>query len=316
MSAGPRQYDRRLSLFVANAAGDGLELGQLRVVFTVGKSDAQAPNWASIAVYNLAEATAARIRREFTRVVLQAGYRDNLGVVFDGTIKQARTGRDNGTDTFLEIAAADGDRAYNGAIVNKTLASATANDQVRAALEPMSAHGVEGGFLEDLGGPSLPRGKVLFGMSRDVLRTATRSRLATWSIQDGRVQVVKRAGVLPGEAVSLNSATGLIGAAEQSEKGIKARCLLNPRLRVGGLVKLNQADVEEQRLDAPAPASGSTSAGAAPEAKPAKIAGDGFYRLWAVQHSGDTRGNDWYSDLLCLAADVTAPPSVGAVDPQ
>ena len=40
-----------------------------------------------------------------------------------GLIKQVRIGRENGTDTFLNIAAADGDKAYNFAVVNATLAA-------------------------------------------------------------------------------------------------------------------------------------------------------------------------------------------------
>ena len=42
--------------------------------------------------------------------------------------------------------------------------------------------------------------------------------------------------------------------------------------------------------------------------KPASINADGLYRLLTVEHRGDTRGNDWYSELVCLDVDETAPP--------
>ena len=49
-------------------------------------SEQETPNSASIKVYNLSEATAGRICKEFTRVILQAGYQGNCSVIFDGNI--------------------------------------------------------------------------------------------------------------------------------------------------------------------------------------------------------------------------------------
>lgn len=69
-----RLWGRACSLLVADAAGQGLELGELRVVFATKKGDIETPNTAEIRVYNLSNDTANQIQREFTRVVLQAGY--------------------------------------------------------------------------------------------------------------------------------------------------------------------------------------------------------------------------------------------------
>ena len=117
-----RQWLRKCSLLVGKGS-DGLELGELRIVFKTTKGDIETPNSAEIAVYNLSEATSSKIRKEFTRVVLQAGYQDNCAVIFDGTIRQVRRFRENGTDVCTSILAADGDAAYNYAVVNTTLAA-------------------------------------------------------------------------------------------------------------------------------------------------------------------------------------------------
>ncbi len=109
-----------------------------------------------------------------------------------------------------------------------------------------------------------------------------------------------KTGVLPNQAVVLNSKTGLVGQPEQTNDGIKARCLLNPMLKIGGKVQINEKDVAQAKL-------ADTSKDAQAN-KPADIAADGFYRLLVVEHSGDTRGNDWYSDLVCLDIDATQPP--------
>ena len=134
------QYIRRCNLVVSGVSGDGLDLSNLRIVFKIKKSDAQTPNTAEIRVYNLAPETAKQIRKEFKRVVLQAGYESNYGVIFDGNIKQVRMGRESGTDTYIDIAAGDGDDAYNYAVVNTTLAAgAKQSDQITLQPVPCQA---------------------------------------------------------------------------------------------------------------------------------------------------------------------------------
>lgn len=295
-----QQYIRRCNLIVASDKGEGLDLSNLRIKFSIKKSDAQTPNTAEITVYNLAEETAQRIRKEFSSINLQAGYESNYGIVFSGNIKQVRFGRESGTDTYMVIAAADGDAAYNGSVVNATLAAGSKqSDQINASAGAMAGKGVQKGSIADTGSAKLPRGKVMYGMARDYLRQSAAASNTSWSIQDGKIQFVELTGVLPNQAVVLSSKTGLVGAPEQTNDGIKARCLLNPMLKIGGKVQINEKDINEAKLP-------DTSKDAQPN-KPATIRHDGFYRLLVVEHSGDTRGNDWYSDLVCLDIDTTQP---------
>lgn len=296
-----RQYIRRCNLIVASDKGEGLDLSGLRIVFKIKKSDAQTPNTAEIRVYNLSEETANRIRKEFTSINLQAGYDSNYGVIFAGNIKQVRMGKENGTDSFIDIAAGDGDQAYNNAVVNATLAKgASQKDQIDAAAGSMSGKGVQKGYIGNTGGTKLPRGKVMYGMARDYLRQSAQASNTSWSIQDGKIQFVELTGVLPNQAVVLTSKTGLVGTPEQTNDGIKARCLLNPMLKIGGKVLINEKDIQEAKLP--------DTKKDAQANKPAVIAHDGLYRLLLVEYSGDTRGNDWYCDLVCLDIDATQPP--------
>ena len=139
----------------------------------------------------------------------------------------------------------------------------------------------------------------MYGMARDYLRQSAESTDTTWSVQDGKLQVVSRTAVLPNQAVLLTSKTGLVGTPEQTNDGIKARCLLNPLLKIAVRVKINEEDVASAKLPDTTKDSSAN--------KPADISKDGIYRLLTVEHSGDTRGNDWYSDLVCLDVDATAP---------
>lgn len=291
-----RQWLRECSLVVAGSNGQGLELGELRVVFKVSKGAVETPNSAEIRVYNPSEATANSIRREFSQVVLQAGYQGGFGIIFSGNIRQVRRGRENGTDTWLEIIAADGDWAYNYAVVNTTLAAgSTPADRMKVCQGAFSEKGVQEGHMTDPGGNGLPRGKVMYGMARKHMRDAACGSGCEWSFQDGKVQVVKASGYLPGEAVVLTHETGLIGTPEQTNEGIKVRCLLNPSLRIGGRIKLDNKSVQQVKTDLKMRA-----------LYPPRLDHDGLYRILRLDFVGDTRGNDWYADALCIGLDDTS----------
>ena len=119
-----QQYLRTLSLVVANPAGAGLELGSLRVVFTVRRGDTQTPNACDARIYNLADKTANQIDKEFTQLVLKAGYQGTApGLIFKGAIKQVRKGREDQRTTYVDVTAADGDEAYNFSYAALTLAA-------------------------------------------------------------------------------------------------------------------------------------------------------------------------------------------------
>lgn len=270
------QFRRKCQLIVADQAGSGLDLSQLRIVFNIKKTSAETPNSAEIRVYNLTQDTMAQITKEFTQVLLQAGYEDNYGLIFSGNIKQVKLGREGATDNYLDIAAGDGDDAYNFAIVNTTLAAgSTPSEQVLASLRAMQRLGVGAGYIGETKQATLPRGKVMFGMARDYVRNVAESSNAAWSIQDGKLQILQRTALLPGEAVVLNSRTGLVGVPEETNDGLKVQCLLNPKIRIGGIVQITDG------------------------------LNQGIYTAIATEHSGDNRGQEWYTTIDALNVDAT-----------
>jgi len=289
------QFLRRCDVLLADAAGQGLDMSRLRIKFYIKKEDAQTPNTARITIYGVAPDTVARIKKEFVDIIIQAGYEENYGVIFRGNIKEVRTGKENGVDTFVEISAGDGDAGYAFGTVNKTLAAGSSqNDIVNAAMIGQP------GYIPDLGGERLPRAKVLYGMKRDVLRRSAQSTDTTWSVQDGKMQFLPLTGLLPGQAVVLNSKSGLIGTPEQTVDGIKAEALLNPLLKIGARVIINEKDVASIKLKAADKAEKK-------DKEPAKIAADGQYRLLKVEYVGDTRGPEWFAKMVCLDVDASAP---------
>jgi len=290
------QYNRKCNLILSSAGGNGIDVSQMRITFIIKKGDTQSPNEAEIKVYNLSDDTVNQVRKEFSAVMLQAGYVDNYGVIFNGSIRQIKTGRENGTDTYLHIFASDGDEHYNFAIVNTTLAAgASQDDQINAA-----AGTTPKGYIAPTGSEKLPRGKVMYGMSRDYLRQSAESTDSSWSMQDGKLQMVPLKGLLPSQAVVLNSKSGLIDTPTQENGGINIRCLLNPMLKIGGKVIINQEDVAAATIKTVNKKDKKETVD-----KPASFSADGQYKLIQVEYQGDTRGNDWYCDLVALSLDET-----------
>lgn len=302
------QFKRKASLLVVKP-GEGqnpssvIDLSELHFTFKTAQQDVESPNNCQVRVYNLSQQTVRSITtEEYSRVVVQAGYESgSFGVVFDGTIQQFRIGRENSTDSFLDILAADGDLAYNYSTVNVTLAAgSTPNQRLKAVLDEMAKKGVVAGNVPSFTGSILPRGKVLFGMAKALLRQEVKNLGATWNIDGGRVNVTPLDGYVPGEVLVLNAQTGLIGVPQQTEQGVLFSALLNPRLSVGNLVQIDNRSINKlvQRDPNAAPVAYNQYTGIQ---NLATIAADGLYRLYVVEHEGDTRGQSWYTNLVGLA---------------
>lgn len=305
-----QQYGRVCSLVVGNDAG-GFDLSELRIKFAVKRSDTMTPNVADIRVYNVEEKTALQILGDYNpspsqpsrgRVILQAGYEGNFGVIFQGNIKQIILGRESATDTFIDIVAGDGDRAYNFAIINSTLAAgSTQSDQVAAAVTATTPHGVTAGHLGEFPSDRLPRGKVMYGNARNYLRDVALTAKKHWSIQDEKITFIGKKAYLPGERVVLTSKTGMIGTPNQTNEGVNVKCLLNPLIKIGGTVEINNKSIAQFKINLEVPNS--------PANIPAPLTADGVYYVLVAEHNGDTRGIDWYTTLICLNVDVSSNPN-------
>lgn len=325
VQAGSDQWIRRCQLIVGKGDGTGLDLSNMRIKFNITAADATnfRPKDATITVYNLSDATLAKIL-EFTQVILQAGYEPpgHFGVIFSGTIRAFTRGHESVTESFLTIYAGDGDAAIF-AVTNTTLKPGhTAADQIAAhtkALESVGIspgapfNGVAGGF-GGLSAAQATRGVLMTGQSTVGLDSLGKTYGFTWTIHNGQVQIVPLTGYLPGVAVVLNAKTGLIGWPSNTPAGIEITCLLNPAIRLQGLVQINNKDIN---TTLPAQGSGLPST-----ANPngffgfpdtlhqqffATVADDGYYRVLVIEFEGDTRGNAWFCHLICLAADLSAP---------
>jgi hypothetical protein len=308
-----QQYLRRVKLLVGGSdqAGTdptaGLDLSDMHIVFEVENGAVGGMlKHARVNVFNLKDETANTIQKEFTRVELSAGYGDDEpALIFQGSICIVRHGKLNATDTFLEIVAQDSDSAYNFATSNRTLATGWTPDQLHAALlQDLAPFGIGAGNKPVFTTEAAARGKVCYGMTRDFLSTLAAQQGCDWNIEDGKLNFIPQTGVLPGEAFVLTTDSGLIGTPCQTTGGIEIRCLLNPRIRAGGQVKIDNASLATTNLR-------TVPLGQSPGQVVAGKDTDGAYKALVVRHEGDTRGQQWYTSMICLAVDPTAAVPLG-----
>jgi hypothetical protein len=250
-------------------------------------------------ISNLSPQRAAQFtQKEFKRISIHAGYQDGHGIIFQGNIVYAISGRESPTDTLVTVWAADGDEGHNYGIVNTTHPpGSTPQQHFNTALAALGQYGITKGYIGvDLSTPTYPRAVTLFGMARDVLANIAKTKNASVSYQNEQVTMVPKGGSAPGGAIVLNSQTGLIGMPSQTIGGIFARCLVNPAIGIHSQVQINQGDIQGAQ-----PAISNTGEEQITFASLPPLATDGLYTVYRIEKNGDTRGNDWYFDLQCLA---------------
>lgn len=307
MSDSVRQWKRRAQVVVGKG-GAGLLIENLRIQFEIAKTVESSPNVAIIRIYNLASINEEKIKNEFDEIWLNAGYDGAMLLIFRGNIKHVYRYREK-NDYITEIEAADGDKDFRNAIMNETLAAGTTNAQIvdRAVKSFKSNGGTIKGHVQ-INDRARLRGKVVSGNTRNVLSDIAKESGANWSIQDGQLIIVKVSGVLPDEAIVITSETGMLNAPEVNDKGIAVKCLLNPQLRVNGAIRLDNKGIKAKRVQAQALATKREKEETKPK-EPVRPDPDGIYKVLKLTHKGDTRGQDWVSELECIGLDQKIPDS-------
>ncbi|WP_227722596.1 phage protein [Yersinia proxima] len=319
-----KNWIRHFELMLLDNEGKGINFTDFKVTFNIEWYNTSFPRAAIFKIYNLSQNTINRITgTEFSKLRLIAGYdgstspdgqqdEANFGEIFSGDIRYTITGRDNPTDTFILIQAIDGHNAFISATINQTIAAgytvADINNLLMRNLEPF---GITQGIMPEMPPTVFPRGKTMYGMTRDYLDNVAKQCKATWQFVNGKVDMVPNNKYVH-EAIVLNSNTGLIGMPQQTiGSGVNVRGLINPNIRLNGLIQLNQESVyratlssrdvqmsggrlDDQNDNGNVTVNGLTN-------PPASIATDGVYIVRGISYTGDTRGNPWYMDMMCEA---------------
>jgi hypothetical protein len=300
----------------------GIDLSEMRINFRVKKAVTGAPNYLEAKVYNLSPETIKKVR-QYKRVQLAAGYQSNYGMIFDGTVLLYIVGKENPVDSYIDIRAGDADELNTTAIGMTwppgTTLSTKAKDMITAG-----GLKVDEVKLGKVGDQKSLRSSSYIGMLMEGVRDITNATQSHFYVEDGKANVISWGGYKKNEVVELSTSTGLVNIPKVTPNGIEAECLLNPKLRLASLVKIEttRADGTNVISDIPyepgAKNAFSNKEGNLSSAEGVQAGGQfrypaaainetegrgaGVYKILLLDHRGDTRGNTWYSYMVCAAS--------------
>lgn len=279
------QSDRYAKLVLSNA-DEELEVEGLRIRFEIGKTLLGYPARGRIEVYNLGEPNIQKITQRYTTVELYCGYLDagNVALVFRGNIINFFKTRFAENSVFTMVVKSSTTawddsyfaKTYRAGVAPETIITEVAQSFGGVIVRPIEAPESWVASLADV---------TLSGSSRQLMNQLSRTYNFDWDIMEGEVTVVPRGkALLDKAAYVITPLTGLIGAATITELGADFRMLLNPGIMLGrqvqlltDSVQLGQANIDFRRV---------------------RNTADGLYKVMDIRLFGDTRGIDWFCDIV------------------
>ncbi len=256
--------------------GEALEITDLRCEFKITKTHKKVPNSCDITITNLAAATRTDLETKPLFVQIAAGYDDDPRLLFTGDLRFGMSEQKGPNwETLLQLG--DGDCHYRWARVNESYKPGTT---VREVLKKTAK--AMGFTLPDAldKNPDLDAqfaaGEVASGPARLHLDKLLRPYGYTWAIQNNELRVLRENQIPSLTAHEIDEAHGMIGtptfgSPPRSGKPphVNVKMLLYPELLPGDLVKVTTKDIKV----------------------------NGFFRIEAVKHEGDTHGNNWFTEI-------------------
>lgn len=281
----------------------------LRITFDVMQSTLPSPYWyALVRIYNLNDVEMQNLLFNAVWLTLEAGYQTGASkssVIWDGPVMQVLFDRENVTDLSITFNCVAGLALLEEQFIN--VATGVNSTQLQAVSQMIAK---TSGNVNDqlspkaralLGAKQYPRGKTMFGRTTKYFgQIADDNFLSHWyagvqhsiSELDGGVQTkpdLVYAPPDPPNSLSTpaeDAVKAIIGVPRQSTFGVIFTVLLDPRLIVKVpplLVQLKNTVIRQQKIQI--------------GQLPAILDQSGFVVAAQVHHIGDSRGNDWYTEV-------------------
>lgn len=286
-TTGDWLYGRRYRVLVDLGDNKAFDVSELRCSFEIVKTAYLEANQSILTIYNLNPDDENKLIQQGQRIIIEAGYNGSqYGMIFSGNIIQPLRSKENGVDYLLTLVSMDSDRyAAYGLIGVSLVAEQTSRDAVNALITKSSQE-IGRGFITDTT-IKYPRGKVMFGMSKNFLAQIAKSENATYYTEDGKVNIVAPQDVEQGQILHFGPESGLIGTPTQTEMGIECKVLLNPQVTINTLFHIDNKKIENYRYTPGQPVRSLDS--------------EGIYRVIKLAHIGDTRSNEWYTQIEAIS---------------
>lgn len=315
--SNPRQWMRYCRIYVSKNGENQefLDLSSFSVNFKISQQIIGKPSTAIVLITNLSKSTADKIDIPYNqiqsdkglRLIIDAGYESNHGIIFDGDLWFKTTGRTSETENYIRLIAARGDRAYQYAFSNRTLNRGATQAQIFEALAAeMKKYGIsEAEVPKYLLEGNLPRGKVIYGQTHKRMDEFCKTNNLNWGFGDNAIitMMFQPVKYTDQEVVILNVNTGLIGRPQLTQTGVECRCLLNPRIGLNTIFQIDNSTIQRGDIDTSYKQDYKKNLILSDFA----TAPDGLYKVYSCEIVGDTRGQNWYCDLKATALNGENP---------
>lgn len=270
VSSNPQFFDTLPNAIVVNDA---------RIEFSIEKSTDSDPNTCEVKITNCNETTRTDLVRKPLIVRIEAGYDGNLRHLYTGDLRYGENTHED-TEWITALQLGDGDRATRYARVNRSYAKGS--NVITAVRECAKSMGLDVD-AKTLASAELQAafasGRAITGDAAAELTRLLAEYGFHWSIQDGRMQILRDNDTRPDQAHIISVDTGMIGspsfgAPDKSGKPqpLHVKSLLYPELTPGGKI-----DVRSRKVN-------------------------GIFRIERVTHTGATEDDaDWFSEIEARA---------------
>lgn len=250
-------------------------------------------NTAEISVYNMTSSMRAEIASAPVTVNIVAGYKDFKGQIFNGTIANMVTVK-QGSDLVTTLYCVSDTQSYSQGV-----SISPQNIPVTDLLSQLcNKYGIA--YRLPFSKSEIVQKSYIGSVSRVIALICYDFNISV-GIDDGvllfRDKSVTNEQIKETDALTLTPDSGLLGNPTVTDLGTNVHAFIQPSIRVNDYFRLYapyaEYDLGNLTLRANTVTEGSLSALAFINTNTY----NGVYRALSIVHSGDTRGNAWYTDI-------------------
>lgn len=253
------QFIRQVRITFGQFGKTGKQTYRLRVAFNVSKTKEKQPNTAEIQIYNLNEDSRSLLGEDDVFFSLETKYREaaQWGLICSGDVQDVNHEK-RGPDTITTVSLSDGFRDLRDSTINKSFPAGTTLksvvDDILQTFKRVDGRNLAQGILDDA--KEFVTGGTFSGKSLDVLDGILKPQGLIARINNNDLIVEPLFETNETEAFLITPKTGLLGSPQkktftinkQEKKGITFRALLNPRIDVASIVKVESKYVQGEYI--------------------------------------------------------------------
>lgn len=241
-----QNWIRAYELEAGQAGGTGFKITDLKIEFSLTKTEDETANDITLSIWNLNDEHIAELEKKDCVVTLKAGYVGNIKQIFVGYVCFIE-GEPDGADWKTTLTIVDGRVETRDTQVSTSYDSGTSSKTI---IDDIAKEmGISVTYGDDVTHCEMPSGYSFVGDAATSLDKVCDVAGLSWSIQDGKLEIKKNKGTMNKTGYVLSAETGLISTAKKvrmstenttdnDEYGWEVEYLMNADIKISDYVYL------------------------------------------------------------------------------